>query len=139
MKATKEQSPSPQEYPTQTQQGFLDTPRAFERPVSFSPSVSGGIFEEEMAPCLSAPPLRANWGLRPTDTLLGGRMRLQWGPQYRAPAGTAQEKGVGGAPPGQSCSASPTRWSGGRRERAGLALLPRFFKAFFADTRAHSR
>lgn len=34
MKATNERSPSPQEYPTQTQQGFLDTPRALELPVS---------------------------------------------------------------------------------------------------------
>lgn len=69
-----------------------------------------------MAPCLSAPPLRANWGLRPIDTLMGGRMWLRWGPQYCGPAGTAQEKGGGGAPSGQSCSTSPTS----RRGRAGV-------------------
>lgn len=36
---------------------------------------------QEMAPCLSSLPLRANWGLKPIDTLLEGCMRLQWGPQ----------------------------------------------------------
>lgn len=36
---------------------------------------------EEVAPCLPAPPLRANWGLRPTDTLVGNWICLQWGSQ----------------------------------------------------------
>lgn len=32
---------------------------------------------EEMAPCLSALPLRANWGLKPIDILLEGSTWLQ--------------------------------------------------------------
>lgn len=47
MKATNEQSPSPQEYPTQTQQGFLNTPG----PLScYSPSVSGASVRRKWLP-----------------------------------------------------------------------------------------
>lgn len=74
-----------------------------------------------MAPLYLHHILRANWGLRPIDTLLGGRMWLQWGPQYCSPAGTAQEKAVGGAPSGQCCSTSPTS----RRGRFALLLRDR--------------